>query len=539
MAHIVPSNIDELRLGGASEAELDTLEYLKSALSQDYTVFYSLRVAKQRGKQDLREIDFVVMNASGDVLLIEQKNGNLIEQANQLLVHYYNEAEPKSVVDQVHKAREVFLAALKNARLPKINISVLVYCPDHRVESVSAAGMAVEMIVDAKDRDKLGERIDELLGPGLARDDTPKQIKAFLNQSLDLAPDLMRTVDQQEAVFQRLSSGLHDLPLALEFSPWRLHVQAAAGSGKSVLAMEIYRRAIAQGERVLVACYNRPLADLLQHSLDNAVDVNNFHGHCVRWAQQYGDPALAKESLMPHGEFWDKLVDNMADVADKAGPYDWLIVDEGQDFHPDWFEVLRLAMKEDFKCLWLEDREQCLIPKPCAVPQGFVKYTCRDNFRTPQKIAQFIDKTLGKDIIWRNPLPGLAPVVSPYESEAEQVDLLAERITALKTAGFRPDQIAIVSLRGQSSAIFRDLDKIAGHRIRKFSGDHDEQQQAIYTDGEIGAETIHRFKGQQAPAIVLTDVEMLTKKDRTESEEAVLWCGLTRALVACEILAQK
>jgi superfamily I DNA and RNA helicase len=361
-----------------------------------------------------------------------------------------------------------------------------------------------------------------------------------LLQTLSLTPDLKRTVDQQESVFQRLSSGLHELPFALEFSPWRLYVQAAAGSGKSVLAMEIFQRAKVSGERVLLACYNRPLADLLQASLRDDESVNTFHGHCIRWVQQHGDdPQLLAESLKPDGAFWDGLVDTMADIADKAGPYDWLIIDEGQDFKPDWFEVLRLAMKDDFKCLWLEDQDQALMGRGGAVPEGFVRYTCQENFRTPQKIAAFIDKVLGKDIVWRNPLPGLTPVVSRYRDRDEQVKLLGERVEALKEEGFRVDQIKIVSLRGQTAAVFQDLEKVAGHRIRKFTGAYDENQQPIYTDGELDAETIYRFKGQQAPAIILTDVEVLAKKDRSERDEALLWCGLTRALVGCEVIAKQ
>jgi len=31
---------------------------------------------------------------------------------------------------------------------------------------------------------------------------------------------------------------------------------------------------------------------------------------------------------------------------------------------------------------------------------------------------------------------------------------------------------------------------------------------------------------------------MLGKKDKTEKEEALLWCGLIRALVACDILTE-
>jgi hypothetical protein len=32
---------------------------------------------------------------------------------------------------------------------------------------------------------------------------------------------------------------------------------------------------------------------------------------------------------------------------------------------------------------------------------------------------------------------------------------------------------------------------------------------------------------------------VLAKKDRSERDEALLWCGLTRALVGCEVIAKQ
>jgi len=543
MANIIPSNIEELRLGGSSELELETLAELKANLGSAYTVFYSSKVSYQdKKKQWHREIDFVVVNASGDVLLIEQKNGALIEYPKDIRIHYRQDSKDKSVIDQMHWARETFLSALQRANIEKkITISSLLYCPDHILQGARPAGLDRRAIVDATQRGQLANVIERLLSSGDPSHGGFKPMARFLSQALSLAPDLGRTLEHAETSFQRLSSALHDVPFNLDFSPWRLHVQAAAGSGKSILAAEVYERAKARGERVLLACFNRPLADLLQQRLGNTEDVNNFHGHCTEWLKRYGSEDAVSQSIDQGSPFWEALVDSMAVIADKAGPYDWLIIDEGQDFKSDWFEVLRLAMKDDFRCLWLEDKDQALMGQGSALPrdEGFVTYTCRENFRTPQKIAEFIDQTLDTDITWRNPLPGLEPVVSHYETPDDQARLLANRIDALKVAGFRPDQIAIVSLCGQTSAMFRDLDRVGDHRIRRFTGQYDVAQSAIYTEGEIAAETIYRFKGQQAPAVILTDVEMLYQEDRSEQENALLWCGLTRPLVACEILARK
>jgi hypothetical protein len=50
-------------------------------------------------------------------------------------------------------------------------------------------------------------------------------------------------------------------------------------------------------------------------------------------------------------------------------------------------------------------------------------------------------------------------------------------------------------------------------------------------------ESIGRFKGQQAPAVVLTDVDpTITNQSRAER---LLFCGMTRATVRLDILCRK
>lgn len=539
-ARVMPTNIAELRLGGASEAELTTLQRLADELSAEYTVFYSRHVAHLAPRrQAFGEIDFVIVNQSGDVLLIEQKNGSLQEADDDLGVRYAGQAQPKSVVEQMHRSRGLFLQALKAADLPPVTVSSLLYCPDHRVEQVNAAGLSIEGIVDARDDKSLATRIEQLLPTGHSQDQTPRLMRDFLMHSLSLERDMTRTTERHEAVYQRLASPLQELPAALDFSPWRLRIQAAAGAGKSLVAIEAYEQAIANGENPLLVCFNRPLADALQTRLGDTKNVNNFHGHCQQWLKAFGDSDRLQASESDGSAFWDELVEQMADIADQAGPFDVLIIDEGQDFKPDWYEVLRLAMKPDYRCLWLEDAEQALLGNDPVSLEGFVRYHNHRNFRTPARIARFIDRLLDKHVDWANPLDGCIPVVSTYATEAGQREQLEQRVQALMRQGFQAEQIAIVSLRGQSSAVYRDLSAIAGKSIRRFTGRYDDDGNPVHTVGPLHAETIYRFKGQQAPAVVLTDIDLSGEPDHRDRETALLWCGLTRATVACELLVDE
>lgn len=141
MAHIMPANPAELRLAGAPPAELETLEYLAEALGDEYTVFHAVHWMEATARrQRLGEIDFCVVNPSGDVLLIEQKNGVLLEGYDGLAKDYGGEGGPKSVVYQMHRTRDAVhgrLADVLGSPLP-VGLSVMLYRPDHRLQCPGA-----------------------------------------------------------------------------------------------------------------------------------------------------------------------------------------------------------------------------------------------------------------------------------------------------------------------------------------------------------------------------------------------------------------
>ena len=70
--------------------------------------------------------------------------------------------------------------------------------------------------------------------------------------------------------------------------------------------------------------------------------------------------------------------------------------------------------------------------------------------------------------------------------------------------------------------------------LARFNNDYDLFGNKVYSKGQILFDTVRRFKGQQAAAVVLTDVD--PREKHLAQELQVLFCGMTRATVRLEIV---
>jgi hypothetical protein len=77
----------------------------------------------------------------------------------------------------------------------------------------------------------------------------------------------------------------------------------------------------------------------------------------------------------------------------------------------------------------------------------------------------------------------------------------------LLEAGYPASDIVVLSWQELDRTVITREEDIAGATTRRFTGRYSESGEAIYTDGELRVETVHRFKGQAADYIVLTGVE--------------------------------
>ena len=120
-------------------------------------------------------------------------------------------------------------------------------------------------------------------------------------------------------------------------------IYGVAGSGKTVLLIARARLLSRQAPEapILVLCYNVAFAAYLQSQLDDLpnVDVYHFHG----WAKKHGlrfSPGESDETL---GE---KLLERLENGYGDAEYYDTVLIDEAQDFVPNWFQCVLSAMRD-------------------------------------------------------------------------------------------------------------------------------------------------------------------------------------------------
>ena len=87
--------------------------------------------------------------------------------------------------------------------------------------------------------------------------------------------------------------------------------------------------------------------------------------------------------------------------------FDTLVVDEGQDFEQEWYDILMLFVTPDAEVLWLEDADQNIYGKEPVTLPGFTGFRADTNYRSPERIATFIRNVLPFRFEIGNDLPGL------------------------------------------------------------------------------------------------------------------------------------
>ena len=200
------------------------------------------------------------------------------------------------------------------------------------------------------------------------------------------------------------------------------------------------------------------------------------------------------------------------------------IRDEGQEFKADWLEILKLFLAEDGRILWLDDPDHNLLDKPPVELPGFVHMPSRQNDRSPYGIACVIRRLLPFDFEPANPRPRLGVGVHTYREAEDQARHLDEVVGNLISQGFSSEEIVILSLCGVDQSPLWAHEHIGRHPIRRFTGAYQPDGAQIWTNGDITLDSLYRFKEQDAPAVILTNVE---DRKTPERLNRFLYCGLS------------
>lgn len=505
------------------------------ALPQEYIVLHSypwLRPERTQRGAPLREgeADFLVLHPERGLLVLEVKGGEVELIRREWFYRIRGRREPmKDPFKQARRNLYKLLDEVEERTGGAISRDAMTYgygvvFPTGRLQGDLPFEGDPAIVVDANGMEELSERLVAMFqrwgdGPqGLS----PAEFRILadtLLPSLRLVRCAGPEIAAADAKLLQLTRDQHATLRGLFVNP-RVLVEGVAGSGKTLLALEVAISRAAQGERVQLLCYNRHLAAWLQEQVlreprlagaAGALRVDSFHALAMRLAR-----AAGVEFTVPEGpaaeSFWEREAAEILDQAagllrgDPGDPTcDVLVVDEAQDFSPDWWIALEELLEdpEDGPLYVFLDLEQRLRERgdlpPLRMPVRFALTTnCRNTRRIARAGASLLD--LSVDL-----LPGAPEGVRPRllrapTRQGQAGVVLAELRRLLGQEGVSPGQVALIGPASHERGSLARHSEVAGHPLT--------------TDAEVWRRgrgvlctTARAFKGLEADLVVIYDLD--------------------------------
>ncbi len=297
----------------------------------------------------------------------------------------------------------------------------------------------------------------------------------------------------------------------------RVYVHGPAGSGKTWLAFEKAHRWTLERKKVGIIAFNRGLLTYMQNKTSELPEnerpawIGTFHEFATKIGSTAGSPKFYREPVDRYGPALLEAVNKMKDE-DK---FDAWIIDEAQDFRPNWWEVLMLALRDvENGGMYLFGDDQQMVFGPNSGPQGFfTHFRLFENIRNSQQIATATEALIKQKVVARGPYSfPIEFIESTYEEAIEKADDVIEKLTDKEF--WRPGEIALLTTRHQ-------------HPVQRELTEADRMQywQSLWTGEDVFYCTVGGFKGLERPVVVLA----IDGFHEDSSENDFLYTGITRA----------
>lgn len=513
---------------GGYQLELNLLEILRLGLPDTFDVFHGLTWSTVHASvQKFGELDLTVVSPQGQILILEVKAGSVYTN-NGLIYKDYNHEKPKDIGHQLGRQHGALKKRLKQAHMDHVQVQSFLVLPDHKLLSEGLA-YPRERVIDSTQMDQFCTLVKNSFA---VLEDTPNRqlLLNFLSNEFELVPDVGAQISAIQSSSAHLSNGLATWVPRIAQDNNIFIVEATAGSGKTQLALKLLRNADLVKQRSLYVCYNRPLADHIQSLAPSLSEVATFHQHCDDYAKKNGhNPDFSNPKV------YDELAQIYIAASDNFLPkFDLLVIDESQDFNPEWVEALYKELKPEGRLYVLGDDNQNLYDKvPFDLP-GAVRIECTDNFRSPHKVVQTINylNLVDQRIVACSGHEGEVPGLYTFDEKADSHDkALNKCLLNLWSEGIEPSQVVVVTYRGLKNAKVMAMTQAGGKKIKRPLQVEDGNW--TWTEGELKVETVNRFKGQSAPVVVFCEIDF---EELNQSTKRKLFVGMTRGQLRVELV---
>ena len=324
----------------------------------------------------------------------------------------------------------------------------------------------------------------------------------------------------------------------------RTVVRGAAGTGKSVIALDRALQLCAAGHDVLYLCFNRLLAAHVQIGLERRADgqsvqVRHVHALYRELIEDAGLLAQLRAMDEDAPEFFAKGFPELAAEAlceNSHAGWDVLVVDEAQDLltpeHLDVFDLLlRDGMSRGRWHLFLdprqniygEDVQSIVADRLEAYAPAFDDLF--ENCRNTRQVAVQTSIVSGIDLPVAGAPDGPDTALHYYATQEEAVRLLEELVGQLVDAQVRPDDIAILSTRRLENSLLAGYQRLAGFRLLEATGNVEPRK------GDLLFSTMHAFKGLERQTVVAVDMAEIGE----DHWSMLHYTGLSRARVLLHV----
>lgn len=511
----------------APESERQVFEALRESLGggaqggDGWTVIHgACWSAVERNQTASGEADFVLVHPQRGFLVLEVKGGTIrYDPAADRWTSASESGREHDLgagpVAQANRSRYRFKDFLKERNhgskliLPH---GVGVVFPDlWGAEDLSIPGLAPEFVATGKELGQLGAWAEAALEKWAPEDNRltaeqgARQARAlidYLAPRLELRPQLAAALARDAAEMRRLSQ--EQAAVLASFTMPRVLVTGGAGTGKTVLAIEKAIHLARSGVRTLWTCFNRGLAAWVRERiaailaetgesglLGDRLVVQSLH----EWAVEVTGAQVSDDDEGWRRELPTKLVDWLAE--DAARRFDAVLVDEGQDFGDTWWVAIEDLVRAGGHLWVFQDPNQAIYAQPERFPDDLVELPLTRNFRNTRAIhAAFLPYYRGVRLEAAGP-DGRAVrrVAAAPGTLAKEVGKLIARL--VDEEAVTPEQIAVLSpIRHKSEVVGQDT---LG-RFRTCAP-------SAATPGCIAVDTIHGFKGQERPVVILCELD--------------------------------
>jgi len=534
MAQIHPTTPLSGPIGAGDYRERDVLRILAEGLPITFDVFHNLPWSSiHQGSQHFGELDLVVIDHLGHIMLIEVKAGSITEGTGALTKTYGGLGSDKDIGHQVRRQHSTLMQRMKDGDLPYVNIDTLLVLPDHAVHSAVLA-YPRERIVDATEIDSLCQRVMKSFPSSEPATDVRPRVFDFFANRFQVVTDIASSINQLQRLSTTLASGLATWVPKISHSDKLFVVQATAGSGKTQLALKLLQDSVKAKQRCCYVCYNRPLADHLAKLAPAAVEVTTFHQLCRDLAERQG-----KKLDFSNPSVFSKIVSDYVEASESfIKSIDLLIIDESQDFEPTWAQALLERLKETGRLYVMGDTGQQLYEREMFDLTEAVHINCMDNFRSPTKVVQMIN-SLGlseEPVVARSAHTGETPQIYTWAPGlVNSLTALEQCLKNIWQDGYKPEQVAVISYHGAKTSEILGLEQLGGFKTKRFNK-YDDVGNSLWTDGDLLVESVYRYKGQSMPVVVLCEIDF---DELTEKEKRKLFVGLTRGQIRVDFVIRE